>query len=170
MASTYEPIATTTLGSTAASITFSSIAATYTDLRVICVPINSGASDYSLVMQVNGDTASNYSQTDLYGTGASALSSQQSAVTYINLTDLAGYSAKPSLFTADIFSYAGSTYKTILTTCSIDQNATLSNGTVARQVGLWRSTSAITSVTIKNLGATVFAVGTTATLYGIKAA
>ena len=35
MAITYEPIATNTLGSAAASVTFSSISGTYTDLVVV---------------------------------------------------------------------------------------------------------------------------------------
>ena len=37
MPATYEPIATTTLGSAATNITFSSIPATYTDLRLVLV-------------------------------------------------------------------------------------------------------------------------------------
>jgi hypothetical protein len=37
MPATYEPIATTTLGTAAAFITFSSIPATYTDLRLVIV-------------------------------------------------------------------------------------------------------------------------------------
>ena len=62
MASTYEPIATTTLGSAASSITFSSIPATYTDLRLVLVHTPS-ASTGNAQMQFNSDTATNYSYT-----------------------------------------------------------------------------------------------------------
>ena len=69
------------------------------------------------------------------------------------------------MLTIDIFSYAGSTYKTLLTTSSTDKNTT---GGIGRIISLWRSTSAITSITITDGGAGFgWAVGTTATIYGI---
>ena len=51
MATTYEPIATTTLGSAAASITFSSIAGTYTDLRLVLslIPATGTRPYYNLI-------------------------------------------------------------------------------------------------------------------------
>jgi hypothetical protein len=67
------------------------------------------------------------------------------------------------MVTYDIFSYAGSTFKTLLMTTSGDQNG---SGWVERIVGLYRSTSAITSISI-DASASTFAVGSTATLYGI---
>mgnify|MGYP006301342273 FL=1 len=68
----------------------------------------------------------------------------------------------PSLVTVDIFSYAGSTYKTCLCTESMDRNGV---GTVNRRVGLWRSTSAINTITFSQ--ADNWNVGSTFTLYGI---
>jgi hypothetical protein len=69
------------------------------------------------------------------------------------------------MITIDLFSYAGSTNKTILTTTSTDKNG---SGGVGRIVSLWRSTSAITGITITDGGAGFgWASGTTATLYGI---
>ena len=59
---TYEPIATQTLASAAATITFSSIAATYTDLRLIFAKPIGGS---SLLLRFNSDTATNYSWTYL---------------------------------------------------------------------------------------------------------
>ena len=72
----------------------------------------------------------------------------------------------PMLATLDIFSYAGSTYKTALSQLSNDNNG---SGATASTVGLWRSTSAITSINLFMSG-TTFQAGTTATLYGIKSA
>jgi hypothetical protein len=64
----------------------------------------------------------------------------------------------------DIFSYAGSTYKTVLTNESTDMNG---SGAATVAVQMWRSTSAITSISL-NLSTSTIAAGSTATLYGIK--
>lgn len=163
MATTYDPIATTTLSSATASITFSSIAGTYTDLKLVLVnQITTGG--VSIRLQFNSDTATNYSMTRLYGDGTAAGSSRQSTVNYV----LLNYSAAQNwqMLEADIFSYAGSTNKTVLSSASEDQNG---SGSTSRTVGLWRSTNAITSLLIYPASST-FVAGTKATLYGIKAA
>ena len=162
MATTYEPIATTTLAATNSTITFSSIPATYTDLRLIVT----GTATAALTPRIrfNGDTATNYSYTVLYGDGTSALSTRGANTAFISGTYNTGWSSTiPAFLTVDVFSYAGSTYKTTLNTVSIDLNG---SGSVERLVGLWRSTSAITSMTLVTSTST-FAIGTTATLYGI---
>jgi hypothetical protein len=71
MAITYEPIATTTLGSAAATVTFSSISGAYTDLIVVANLAQSAGSN-SLRFRLNGDTGSNYSATILRGYGSTA--------------------------------------------------------------------------------------------------
>jgi len=163
---TYDLIASQTLGSAAASITFSSIAASWTDLRIVLVGQHA-TSSVNLFMRYNSDTATNYSVTYLYGDGSSATSATSTSQTYLLMTAGGNLtSTVPELFTVDIFSYNGSTYKTCLMTSSEDRNGT---GYVERFVGLWRSTSAITSVTFA-LSSGNFAIGTTANLYGIKAA
>lgn len=166
MPATYEPIATTTLGSAASSITFSSIASSWTDLRVVCVYTTANFGIYT-TLRFNSDSGGNYSDTYIIGDGSSATSARDSGgATFI------GFGAYPNgissgqfnFVTADIFSYAGSTNKTSLLTSSLDKNG---SGDVQRMVGLWRNTSAITSLTIATNGGTMSA-GTTATLYGIK--
>ncbi len=160
---TYEPIATTTLGTSSSTITFSSISSAYTDLRLVLTGKVSPAADP--LVRFNGDTASNYSTTFLYGTGTSALSARltnQTGIEY-SISSVGPYT-ETTLTTIDIFSYAGSTFKTALFTLSADANG--GNG-LARNVSLYRSTSAITSITIVNA---TWVAGTTATLYGILAA
>ena len=159
MAATYEPIATTTLGS-AATITFSSIPSTYTDLRLVLVTNPAGS--FSTTMRFNTDSSSLYSYTWLQGNGSTASSS---AATNDNrfYFDSALAGGNMSMFTVDLFSYTGSTYKTFLTTTSEDNNG---SGAVIRSVGLYRSTTAISTINLLN----TYAIGTTATLYGIKAA
>ena len=164
MPATYEPIATTTLGSAASSITFSSISSAYTDLRLVLTALNStSAIPY---VQFNSDTAANYSSTNIAGDGATAGSNRATGASYLHLA-LSGSTntTYPTFYTMDIFSYAGSTFKTALTTSSLDFNG---SGYVERIVGLWRSTSPITSITIDVSGAGTYNTGTTATLYGIK--
>ena len=165
MPSTYEPIATTTLGSTTNTITFSSIPSTYTDLRISFVGLAS-ANYIRTRLRFNGDTGNNYSYTFLAGTGSSATTSSSSGIPYIAADTEGIITAQPSFYSFDIFSYAGSTKKTCLIAYSEDKNG---SGQVGRFVGLWNSTSAINSVTIF-YSASTFAVGTTATIYGIKAA
>jgi hypothetical protein len=158
MPTTYEPIATQTLGSSAASITFSSIAASWTDLRIVLVSARDSGS--AINYRFNSDSGTNYSKTRIYGFGASVGSDSDVSDTKIGTNN---YGTYLHLHTLDVFSYAGSTYKTCLYEVNGDNNG---SGTVSRGVGLWRNTAAITSLTILLTSGTL-AIGTTATLYGI---
>lgn len=161
---TYEPIATNTLSSAATSITFSSIPATYTDLRIVTF----GKGDYgSFDVKINSDTASNYSHTILDGNGTAASTGSAANVTYmLGATASLGTYGVPTLLTWDFLSYAGSTYKTMLGSQSLDRNGA---GITSRWCALWRNTAAITRIDVTLGGGTNY-VGSTLTLYGIKAA
>jgi len=164
-ANTYVPIATQTLGSTAATVTFSSIVNSYTDLFLQAnIKGTSGSASY-LYLNLNGDTATNYSQTSLYGNGTSAGSSRNAntAVGYlaqnanINTTNLTYYGINFQNYTNT------TTYKTMLTRLG---SADLETEAV---VTLWRSTAAINQIVFAmNLGS--FAAGSVFSLYGIKGA
>jgi hypothetical protein len=164
MPATYEPIATTTLGSATNTITFSSIPSTYTDLRIVLSAICVVDGDIANI-RLNGSSSSIYSFTGLRGNGSAITSARQSSQTSIR-SSIGGNDINtiPSLITFDIFSYAGSINKTLLCSSSADQNG---SGTVQSVVGLFRSTSAITSITLSSIFSSNYAVGTTATLYGI---
>ena len=166
MATTYEPIATTTLAATNSTISFSSIPATYTDLRIVALVGSDNGNDIRL--RFNNDGGTNYSWTRLVGNGATASSGNFATQAYIELTPSVTPPTTPTaLLIIDVFSYTGSTYKTALANVSMDKNG---SGMVNRAVGLWRSTAAITSISLFNTGGGVLPIGTTATLYGIKAA
>jgi len=163
MAQTYTPIASQTLGSSAASVTFSSIPSTYTDLVLVVTPIYvTSGSDVDI--QFNNDTGTNYSRTQLGGNGSSAVSVRESSASKFRLT----YSANVTTTYAynaivNFMNYSNtSTYKTAL---SRGNNA--SNG-VEAEVGLWSSTAAITTIKVASSG--TFNTGSTFTLFGIKAA
>lgn len=167
MATTYEPIATTTLGSATSTITFSSIAANWTDLRLIMTVLGPGTNnELRLKFNNSGSGLGLYSYTFIYGDGTSAVSSYNTDNDYLQISALIAVanSTIPTLITVDIFSYANSTYKTVL----YDDSNTATNGSICKQVGLYRSTTAITEVNI--ISPATMATGTTATLYGIKAA
>jgi hypothetical protein len=162
MPATYEPIATTTLGSAASSIDFTSIPNTYTDLRLVL--IGRTVSTTLVNLRFNSDTATNYSGTMITGNGSAAASERQNTVSRIVLPITSeDWGTSIKTVSLDIFSYAGSTNKTLLSTHSGDTNGA---GYVVRGVHLWRNTAAITSINL--IGATAnWDTGTTATLYGI---
>lgn len=165
---TYEPIATTTLGTAAATITLSSIPGTYTDLRIVFNGNLSGGTGI-LYIRPLASTSAIYSQTYMVGNGSSASSNSTTSKTYWSFSEFDSMSTTiPVFVTTDIFNYANTSInKTALITGSFDKNGT---GVVTRSVGLFRSTSAITSIRFANDTGNNFAVGTTVTLYGIKAA
>lgn len=167
MAVTYAPIATTTLGSSQNSITFNSIPGTYTDLYIV---LNAKwiTATATPMIRFNSDATTTYSYTYLLGDGTTAaISSTSTSNTQIAVGNT-GSTAQPSFCGINIFSYAGSTFKSVLANHAQDLNG---SGSTWSSVGMWRSTSAITSVTIyASLSTGNFATGTTATLYGIKAA
>ena len=164
--STYTPIATTTLSSTATSVTFSSLGS-YTD--IIAIITASAASPDDIRFRFNGDTGSNYSWTTLYGTGSAAGSFRQSSTS----SGAADYYGSPStvsgatIQTIHFMNYANSTtYKTAIA------RGNRSDSGADSTVSLWRNTSAITSIQfgIGTSFSNTIAVGSTFTLYGIAAA
>jgi len=163
MPTTYEPIATTTLGSAQASVTFSSISGSYTDLVLVFNGSNA-TSNNGLRIRFNSDTGTNYSSTYLYGNGSTAASSFGSNTTGAQIA--VDINSSQGMCIAHIMNYSNSTtYKTVIGRGS-------SAGTYADAgVSLWRNTAAITSVTVLlGAGTSNFSSGSTFTLYGIKAA
>jgi hypothetical protein len=158
MATTYDKIATTTLGSANSTITFSSISSAYTDLRLVFYINGTGSLP---IIRFNNDATSLYSRTRIEGQGSSATSNRASSATSIPL--FVGGAGVNSFHTVDVFSYAGGTNKTSLIGIYEDANG---SGYVGLQVGLWRDTSAITRIDLIDISST-FAAGSTATLYGI---
>jgi len=164
--STYEPIATNTLGSNTASYTFSSIPSTYTDL--ILVVTGQVSSNVSLAIQVNGDTGTNYSVTELFGDATTPSSFRNSSNAQITVASIGAQinSGSQWVSTLHFQNYANATtYKIFLGRTSASATG------VNAIAGLWRSTSAINSIKFMGYaGSSGFTTGTTFTLYGIAAA
>jgi hypothetical protein len=170
--SSYESIATVTVGSGGASnVEFTSIPATYTHLQIrgIARTDRSATGDW-LEIQLNSDTASNYNDHYLAGNGASASAGYQ-ATTYMEINRFPAASSTASIFgvaVTDILDYANTNkYKTIRTLSGNDQNG---SGEIHLASGLWRNTSAITSVKILPGAGSNLVQYTQFALYGIKGA
>jgi hypothetical protein len=159
---TYVPIATQTLGSANANITFSSIPQTYTDLIVVFNGSSTGTAQY--FMQVgNGsiDTGSNYSTTGMTGNGSSAVSlgyTNDSVGIRADLYATAGGNIKQTIFQIQNYS-STATNKSILVRSSLPVSESVAC------IGLWRSNSAIN--TLRLTTTSTFSTGATVSLYGI---
>lgn len=172
MPKTYTPIATTTLSSSSLTISIASIPSTYTDLVLVISARTdrSGQATDGLNIKFNTDDGNNYSDTEIIGNGTSASSVRNVSVSrwLTNDANLPGATATSGVFSTIIVSLQNykntNTFKTGL--CRF--NLTSSN--TGASVGLWRSTSAIDTITLISRNNANFVPGSTFTLYGIKAA
>jgi hypothetical protein len=159
---TYTQIASTTVGTATQTVTLSSIPATYTDLILIVngTPTATGSG----YLRVNGDTATNYSSTGMRGDGSNPYSYRRLDETAMLLT-FNGVNTSPATWVIQLMNYSNTTTnKTILNRFNTVSSEVLAN------CGLWRSTSAINSITIYMDGTASFPSGSTLSLYGIAAA
>lgn len=161
MAITYEPIASVTLASPATTMTFSSIPATYSDLRLT---ILLQLTDAYPRISINGDNGSNYGYTDI-GSNGNAVSqsyNNNSTALYLNPNDTGD--TQPWFYILDFINYAGSTYKSWISVNSGDKNIFNGGGQMRTGINIWKNTNAITQITLTG---STFSANTTATLYGI---
>ena len=176
----FESIATVTVGSGgASSIEFTSIPGTYQHLQIRMISRSNRSSILDLSrMQFNADTATNYAFHDLYGENvAGAGGYAESNVASIAIGGMTASTVNSSMFGAqviDILDYA-STTKNKVTRClgGFDTNASGAAGQTDCQIlirsGLWRSTSAVTSIKLFPNTGPNYVQHTTAALYGVKA-
>ena len=168
---TYSLIGSTTLnGTTATTIDFTSIPATFTDLVLVSYACSSiDGRDFRF--RFNSDTATNYSYTYLGGY-TSATSGRTTGLTYGMSGNFIGTSSVyPVAVITHIFDYANTTtYKTCLTRHNQSQaNVNSTYTEVIAQATLWRKTpEAINTITL-SLNTSTFASGSVFKLYGIQA-
>lgn len=162
--STMTPIATITLSASAGSVTFSSIPQTYTDLVLVASPCSTGTSQPDVYMQVNG-ASSTYSRTRLGGNGSSAFASNITGESFWVLGPMER-TAGSTTNICHLQNYSNTTtYKTMINRSTDSAIAT------QVMVQLWQSTAAITYIYLYPEPAKgSFEVGSTFTIYGVKAA
>jgi hypothetical protein len=159
---TYTALATVTLGSTAATVTFSNIPATYRDLILV---VNSKASTTGVEGQLrfNGDSSNAYNWVRMTGNG-STTASTTSTLTHMPLVDaVKATTALDPIYIVNIMDYSATNkHKPILV-----RSNEASTGTEAF-AGRWINTGAVTSVQVRtNTGS--WTAGGRFDLYGIIA-
>jgi hypothetical protein len=171
MPSTYEPIATTTLSSSSPSITFSSIPSTYTDLVLIGKAKSLLSGTDSIGIAVNSLTSAIYNRVYIQGTGSSSLAGEQTSQIRIVSDYIMGTSgtADFGVYTWNFMNYSNTTTKK--TVIYRGNNTQVSGGfNVNAMIYVVDTTSAINSLTIATMNGPNLDIGTSFTIYGIKAA
>ena len=154
-------LANITLASPANSVTFSGIAGTYRDLRLV---FSGGIGSDNATFTINNDTSSTYLWTTIEGNGSTTTSvwNGNSYGTFSN-NYILWYSSSGIIVNMDILDYSATDkHKTILTKGHNPARAT--NAIVQR----WPSTAAITSIRL-NANTANFTAGSTFALYGVSA-
>lgn len=155
---TYDLIASNVLSSSASSVTFSSIPATYRDLVLVVTGTKTTSGDAGALIELNSDTGSNYSYVWAYGTGSSATSYTDTGVGAADVFAIFN-NTTPSTNIIQFMDYSATDkHKTILSRTNI------ASGYVVMGANRWANTAAINSIKI-NLS--TFATGTTFYLFGI---
>ncbi len=172
--SSYESIASATGTGSSTTITFNSIPATYKHLQIrgIASDVYSGVHGTTVVLvQFNSDTGSNYTRHSLYGNGSTVSAAGNANLTSMGINGGLTYGTATNVYAAsiiDILDYADtSKFKTMRYFSGADRNATDSSYYITLGSGLWRSTSAITSITLTSNNDN-FTTATQFALYGIK--
>ena len=161
----FDALATITLSTAQATVTFSGIPSTYTHLQLRSSVI-SGAVD-NLDMNFNGDsTGANYVRHWLWGDGSSAQATGNTNMGTAQFGYGGGSSTTPTAVITDILDYANPYKNKVLRSLGgYDFNST---GRIQFQSALWIKTDAITSFVIKNDGGGNFSAGTSFALYGVR--
>jgi hypothetical protein len=175
MATTYTLIAGTTLSSTSATIEFTAIPQTYTDLLLkITDHIDQSSTQYYNYVKFNDNTSAIYNNVAMYGRQASGFVTIED----VNQTKFFDdpYQTLGTGTTATVFShkemyipqYTSSSVVKLIQNNYTLINSSTANSDIGSHAGLFNSTSPITKITLFNFSSWVFQIGTTAFLYGIK--
>lgn len=167
------PIARTVLAAPAASIAFANIPQTYENLRLVLMGRSNkaAASGDAVNLRFNGDTGANYNATvvetrNVTTTGYNyAATNQQYLGTFPAATATAN---RPGMLEIDIPAYARAVFHKVLMARSEGMTDGSTNRFFERLCALWASAAAITDITV--YVSDNFAIGTVATLYGMKGA
>jgi hypothetical protein len=161
---TYTPLANVTLGSSAASVTFSSIPATYRDLILVITAKKASATSTNLATRLNGDTGSNYSQQFMTAIAGSTPSDAFTATS----AQLDIYIGVPqdeyNNYIVQFMDYSATDkHKTILR--RTNQASAMTEAAAHR----WANTAAINTILLYLNASVSFAAGSTFNLYGVIA-
>ena len=161
----FESLATYTGNGTAATLTFSSIPSTYKHLQVRYLGKLSGSAQ--MYYRLNSDTGTNYSRHRIAAVGDTIFAEGAANIDFMSMGFMS-YSDSNSVGAGilDIHDYSSTTKnKTGRSFIGNDFNG---GGRVELCSSLWRSTAAVSSLTIYTESGATFNTGTVFSLYGIK--
>jgi hypothetical protein len=167
MANTLYKLDSVTVGAGgAASVTFSNIPQTYTDLVVkVSARSSLSANVFPIYLEFNGTTPTR-SYRILQGTGTTAISSAATGGMWAGYYPAATTTASTfSNLEMYVTNYVGSTFKSVSVDGVQERNSTDSYQNLA--AFLWSSTDPITSLSVFDSGGGVFVQYSTFTLYGV---
>lgn len=167
MANTFELIASNTLLSSAASVTFSAIPSTYKDLVLKTSTRLTGTTGTTVTLQLNSDTTANKTYTRIYGDGTTAAAQSSSSQTTFFVAYQNSSSTTANTFTsAEVYlgNYAATRNKMASSFSAQENNSTTAY--IYSSSNYWPVTTVISGLTISSAG--TFEVGSSFFLYGIK--
>lgn len=165
-------ISTQTLGADAASIDFTSISGSYKDLYLTFQirSARSGQNEDPLLLRFNGDSGGNYDSQFMRGNNTTATAGQALSGSSISLGSVSAATAPAGSASSGVIevpNYAGSTFHKNALTRIMGRRDTANTDIMYYQYfGIWKSTAAITQVSLIGANANLLA-GSTATLYGL---
>jgi hypothetical protein len=166
MANTYTLIEAKNLVSTTASITFTSIPQTYTDLLLKVSARSNYANPDNMVISYNSNTSS-YTFRYIQGDGATAYSGNGSTFGYVG--NINGNAATASTFgNSELYipNYTSANYKSASIDSVDENNAT--SAYAGLTASRWSNTAAITSINLKPQNGTLWQIYSSFYLYGIS--
>ena len=170
-AGAFDLLETTTLSTSASSVTFSGLDA-YSDYKHLQIRMVAGCAagfDSSGYLELNGDSTASYSYHWLRGNGSTITPYAASSDTYILINNMISSNAYPNEFAAGVLD--------ILDFSSSSKNTTIRashgyKGTGSERVylssGAYYNTAAITSLTIGGAGGNNMRAGSRFSLIGVK--
>jgi len=154
---TYDLLDSTTLSSSASSVTFTSIDQSYRDLVLVIDGSCDQATSAFFYMYFNNDTGSNYSRVEMVGDGSSTSSASFGNLIPLTLRQVRGNHISQIMDYSATDKHKSVLYRNNLTDLNVYAGA-----------GRWANTAAVTTLQIDSfVGTETMTAGTTLALYGI---
>jgi hypothetical protein len=171
-AGAFDLLETTTLTSSASSVTFSGLGA-YSDykhlqIRAVGRSDRATAASSLIRLQFNSDTGSNYAHHMIYADGTSVNSAASTSQVGIDRIGLTGPTGIANVFAANVIDILDFSNTSKNTTVRILYGYAQTENTIRLASGLWMNTNAVTSITLSERFAANIIAGSRFSLIGIK--
>jgi len=170
----YELISTTILAATASTVTFNSLPTGYKHLQIRTTSksdYNSAGYQGARQILFNGDYTSNWSSHRIWGTGSSVLSESFGLSGATGGYGFGIANSGTNIFDAsviDILDYTNTNKNKTLRSLSGFTNTASADYRISLTSAAWRSTSAVSSITMTMNDGSNYQIGSRFSLYGIK--